>query len=90
MRFPIEMTHEEIEAETQANVKKISFKDYIEFKKRYFLGFMNPASPYFHQRFGQAFINEMMERPLVDSRLFYIRDDDEAERLILKKYITYE
>lgn len=89
MKFPIGTDIGTIERVTQSKAKKVSFEEYLAFKKRYFLGFMNPMSPYFHLRYGQAFINEMLDE-VVDSKVFYTSDEDIAEREILKKYISYE
>lgn len=63
---------------------KISYQEYLQFKKDYY----NSHTDYQHQRFGQAFLNKFFPT-VTDPDLFYCEDLGVAENMICNKYLIY-
>ena len=59
--------------------KTLSRKDFDKFFLDYHMG-----QQYHNQRFGQAFVNKYL---LHDKELFYEKDDNKSNKMILEKYV---
>ena len=72
----------EAEAVQNEEHPEITLSEYTKFYIDYYRTDLSK-----HLRFGQAFVNEVLPRGVVDPQLFYTTNPHEAEMLIASRYI---